>query len=82
MLSDTLTVFQGSFGGPVIYENKEFVSPNQVRADQRLRRAGKFTRRSEQAIESRLKRQDLGLRSGMGKRKRQDDELDDRILFA
>ena len=77
-----IVILEGSFGGPVIYENKEFVSPNQVRADQRLRRAGKYSRRSDQGVESKLKRQDLGLRSGMGKRKRQDDELDDTTLFA
>lgn len=35
-----IVILEGSFGGPVIYENKEFVSPNQVRADLRLSKAG------------------------------------------
>jgi ribosome biogenesis protein BRX1 len=26
-----IVILEGSFGGPVIYENKEFISPNQVR---------------------------------------------------
>ncbi|KAL9034044.1 MAG: hypothetical protein Q9214_007227, partial [Letrouitia sp. 1 TL-2023] len=34
-------VQESSFGGPIIYENKEYVSPNQVRADLRLAKAGR-----------------------------------------
>ena len=39
-----IVIQEGSFGGPIIYENKEFVSPNQIRAD--LRRS-KATRHNE-----------------------------------
>lgn len=77
-----IVILEGSFGGPVIYENKEFVSPNQIRADLRLNRAGKYARRSEAGIDNKVKKKELGLRSGEGKRKREGDELDDRILFA
>ena len=77
-----IVMLEGSFGGPVIYENKEFVSPNQIRADLRLKRAGKFARRSEQDTERGSKKRSLGLRSGEGKRKRENDELDDTVLFA
>lgn len=77
-----IVILEGSFGGPVIYENKEFVSPNQVRSEQRLGKAGRYARRSEQTIESKVKRGDLGLRSGEGKREREGDELDERVLFA
>lgn len=77
-----IVILEGSFGGPVIYENREFVSPNQIRADLRLKRAGKYARRSEQDMDSRVKRRDLGLRSGDGKRKREGNELDDAVLFA
>ena len=77
-----IVILEGSFGGPVIYENKEFVSPNQVRADMRLRRSGKFARRSERISEGTAKKRGLGLASGGGKRKRENDELEDTVLFA
>jgi len=28
----TIRIFSGSFGGPVLYDNPDFVSPNEVRA--------------------------------------------------
>lgn len=77
-----IVILEGSFGGPVIYENKEFVSPNQVRAELRLKRAGKYARRSDATIDSRKKRKDLGLRSGEGRRTREGDELEDRVVFG
>ena len=73
---------ESSFGGPIIYENKEFVSPNQVRAELRQKKAGRYARRSEQGVERKAKRRDLGLKSGEGTRKRKDHELDERMLFA
>jgi ribosome biogenesis protein BRX1 len=77
-----IVILESSFGGPVIYENKEFVSPNQVRSEQRRGKAGKYARRAEGAIESRAKKRDLGLRSGEGRRRRDGDELDAATLFA
>ena len=75
-----IVILEGSFGGPVIYENKEFVSPNQVRADLRRAKAGRYNRRAEGTLERKVKRRDLGLRSGEGVR--EVDELDERVLFA
>ena len=75
-----IVILESSFGGPVIYENKEFVSPNQIRSELRLSKAGRYNRRSEQALESRSKRGDMGLRTGVGERKK--DELDESVLFA
>jgi ribosome biogenesis protein BRX1 len=75
-----IVILEGSFGGPVIYENKEFVSPNQVRADLRRAKAGKYNRRAEGMVERKVKRRDLGLRTGEGVREM--DELDDRRVFA
>ena len=75
-----IVILESSFGGPVIYENKEFVSPNQIRSELRLSKAGRYNRRSEQGLESRNKKGDLGLRTGVGKR--EIDELDDKALFA
>ncbi|MCJ1474968.1 Ribosome biogenesis protein brx1 [Lambiella insularis] len=77
-----IVVLESSFGGPVIYENKEFVSPNQVRSDLRLSKAGRYARRSEAGVESKVKKRELGLRSGEGRRVREGDELEERVLFA
>ncbi len=76
-----IVILEGSFGGPVIYENKEFVSPNQVRADLRLSKAGRYNRRNEEGMERKVKKGDLGLRSQGGRRKER-DELDESVLFA
>ena len=75
-----IVMLEGSFGGPVIYENKEFVSPNQVRGDLRRAKASRYSRRAEGTVERTVKKRNLGLRSGEGVR--EVDELDDRILFA
>ena len=75
-----IVILESSFGGPVIYENKEFVSPNQLRSELRLSKAGRYNRRSEQGLESRNKRGELGLRTGVGER--EINELDESVLFA
>lgn len=75
-----IVILEGSFGGPVIYENKEFVSPNQVRSDLRKAKAGRYNRRAEGTVERKAKKRDLGLRTGEGVR--EVDELDERVLFA
>ena len=74
-----IVILESSFGGPVIYENKEFISPNQIRSELRMGKAGRYNRRSEQGAESRSKKGDLGLRTGVGGK--EVDELDERVLF-
>lgn len=74
-----IVILESSFGGPVIYENKEFVSPNQIRSEIRQSKAGRYNRRAESGLENKAKRRDLGLRTGTGKKK---GELDDSVLFA
>ncbi|KAL1302508.1 hypothetical protein AAFC00_002897 [Neodothiora populina] len=76
-----IVIQESSFGGPIIYENKEFVSPNQVRREVRMERASKFSRRTEQETERRAKKGDLGLKSEGGRKRKQDD-LDEKVLFA
>ena len=71
-----IVILESSFGGPVIYENKEFVSPNLLRSELRLGKAGKYVRRREEGIEQRVRKGELGLRSGEGRRKREGDELE------
>lgn len=75
-----IVIQESSFGGPIIYENKEFVSPNQIRSDLLRAKAGRFNRRTDAATESRAKKADLGLTSHGG-RKKEKDPLSDQVLF-
>jgi ribosome biogenesis protein BRX1 len=75
-----IVIQEGSFGGPIIYENKEFVSPNQVRTDLRRQKATKYNTRADQAVERAARRKNLGLDRNVAEREL--DELDKRKLFA
>ncbi|KAK6446848.1 hypothetical protein ACSS6W_010588 [Trichoderma asperelloides] len=75
-----LVIQEGSFGGPIIYENREFVSPNQVRADIRRAKAARHNARTEQTVGRLSKKSDLGLRSNGNRRAK--NELDKSALFA
>lgn len=75
-----IVIQEGSFGGPLIYENKQFVSPNQIRADLRRQKMSKHSDRAEQVGERVAKRRDLGLRADGVPKPR--DELDTKMLFA
>jgi ribosome biogenesis protein BRX1 len=76
-----IIIQESSFGGPIIYENKEFVSPNQIRSDLRRAKAGRYNSRTEQIKENKIKRGDLGLTTHGG-RKKEADPLSDQQLFA
>lgn len=76
-----IVIQEGSFGGPIIYENKEFVSPNQVRSEIRIKKAGRYNARAEQSVERLAKKGDLGLRTSGG-RQIPRDALDGAELFA
>ncbi|KAL5612621.1 hypothetical protein BROUX41_004284 [Berkeleyomyces rouxiae] len=75
-----IVIQEGSFGGPIIYENKAFVSPNQVRSDLRKAKSAKHNSRIDNSLGRSSKKRDLGLRSdGFSKKK---NALDKRELFA
>ncbi|KAF2275167.1 brix domain-containing protein 2 [Westerdykella ornata] len=76
-----IVIQESSFGGPIIYENKQFVSPNQIRADLRKAKAGRYNQRTEAQLENKLKRGELGLNTHGG-RKKEKDPLSDSVLFA
>ena len=76
-----IVIQEGSFGGPIIYENKEFVSPNQVRSEIRQKKAGRYNARAEQGVERLAKKGELGLRTSGG-RTMPKDALDTAELFA
>lgn len=77
-----IIIQEGSFGGPIIYENKQFVSPNQVRADLRRRKAGKHNVRAEQKGDGRARRDQLGLRTDGDPSNKRSDALATRKVFA
>ena len=76
-----IVIQEGSFGGPIIYENKEFISPNQVRADIRKAKAARHNARAEQTVGRLSKKGDLGLRTDGGVQVAK-NELDKKTLFA
>lgn len=76
-----IIIQEGSFGGPIIYENRQYVSPNQIRSDLRRQKSGRHNARAEQQVGRLAKKGDLGLRTNGG-RVVQDDELAKKKLFA
>ncbi|KAI0441493.1 ribosome biogenesis protein BRX1 [Xylaria telfairii] len=75
-----IIIQEGSFGGALLYENKHFVSPNQVRADMKRKGAAKNNSRAEQNINRQSKMGNLGLRSDGDQKPA--NQLDSRELFA
>ncbi|KAK0705204.1 Brix domain-containing protein [Lasiosphaeris hirsuta] len=75
-----IVIQEGAFGGPIIYENKRFVSPNQVRSDIRKSKARRHNVRAEQARDGIAKKAALGLLIPGGKK--DESSLDTRQLFA
>jgi len=73
-----IVVLEGSFGGPVVYENKEFVSPNAVRREVRERRAVRKGGREVQRIKKGVKRREVEKEVAV----RREGEIDDAVLFA
>lgn len=80
LVATPIVIQEGSFGGPIIYENKEFVSPNQVRADLRRAKATRHSARADQNMGRLSRKADLGLRSDGARAPR--SGLDKRNLFA
>lgn len=56
------------------------MSPNQLRSELRLGKAGRYNARKVQGVDRKERKGDLGLRTGEGERER--DELSDGVLFA
>ena len=69
---------EGSFGGALIYHNREYVSSNQVRREARLAKAAKHLRRRDEVEGRSARRSAIGLQGGRRKRKA---AWDDDVLF-
>lgn len=74
-----IVILEGSFGGPVIFENKMYVSPNQVRREARLKKQAKYAQRTFDRTDRRRKIGDLGLGTGA---ERTRSAIDNRALFG
>ena len=77
-----IIIQEGSFGGPIIYENRQFVSPNQVRAELRRKKAGRRNVRAEQTENSLGRKGELGLRTHGNPRKVAQDALATKAVFS
>ncbi|KAF9886631.1 Ribosome biogenesis protein brx1 [Aspergillus nanangensis] len=73
-----IVMLEGSFGGPVIYENKEYVSPNQVRSDVRMGKAVRYAQRRDVQTDRLTKRSELQ----MGHGERKPGALDTKQIFS
>lgn len=71
MVLTPIVILEGCFGGPKIYENKEFVSPNQVRSELRRKKAGKYASRVEERVQREVKMRELAEK----RKPREDEEL-------
>ncbi|KAI8321970.1 Brix-domain-containing protein [Martensiomyces pterosporus] len=52
---NTIRIFEGSFGGPTLYENPKYISPNAVRAAIRSTKASKYASRVAEVQEREAK---------------------------
>ncbi|KAK9357914.1 Brix domain-containing protein [Lipomyces starkeyi] len=73
-----ISIVEGSFSGPLIYENKEFVSPNFVRAQYRM---GKAALKNKRADKVEMKKVQKVVKAKERKEKGP-DPLTDSLLFA
>ncbi|GMM31999.1 ribosome biogenesis protein [Martiniozyma asiatica (nom. inval.)] len=67
-----IVILEGSFGGPKIYENKEYVSPNAVRAQQKHKSSEDARKRQEQALDKKIRKRNQVIKA---------DPLDNEELF-
>lgn len=67
-----ITILEGSFGGPKIYENKEFVSPNFARAQIKAQQAAAAKERADAALHRQIKKRESVLKA---------DPLSESVLF-
>ncbi|EDO16308.1 hypothetical protein Kpol_1053p46 [Vanderwaltozyma polyspora DSM 70294] len=67
-----ILILEGSFGGPKIYENKQYVSPNVVRAQMKQQAANEAKARADAAVERKIKKRESVLAA---------DPLSNEVLF-
>ncbi|CAO3622566.1 unnamed protein product [Cunninghamella echinulata] len=68
-----IRIFDGSFGGPTVFENPEFVHPNYIRAAERKKHSQKYVKR-----QMNVKNREARIKDSQG----QETELSDKNIFA
>lgn len=58
-----ITILEGSFGGPKIYENKQYVSPNAVRSQLKQQAADQARSRAVAALDRKVKKRDMAMKA-------------------
>lgn len=58
-----IIILEGSFGGPKIYENKQYVSPNAVRAQLKREQAESARERRQETLDRKLKKREEVLKA-------------------
>lgn len=58
-----ITILEGSFGGPKIYENKQYVSPNALRAQAKQQAAKQARARAHAALDRKVRARDQVLKA-------------------
>lgn len=53
-----ITILEGSFGGPKIYENRQYVLPNFVRAQVKHQQSKEAAMRAEKAVQAKVRRRE------------------------
>lgn len=79
MVLTPIVMLEGSFGGPVIFENRLYVSPNLLRREVRLKKSGKYADRVLSKTDRTRRLKTLGLETGTRKPK---SAIDDTTLFG
>eukprot|EP00494_Astrolonche_serrata_P019331 UN19534 len=49
-----IKIFGGSFGGPTLFENPFYVSPNQIRALEKRKKAGKYAKKVKAKVRRKM----------------------------
>jgi len=75
-----IVVLEGSFGGPVVFENREFVSPNAVRAAIRQKGAVRAGGRDMAKTKRMVKKREVEREQKIAKMT--EENVDDSVLFA
>ena len=56
-----IRIFRGSFGGQTLYQNPDFVSPNEVRALERRNKGSTYVDRKDQQEKRKVRKEELVL---------------------
>jgi ribosome biogenesis protein BRX1 len=56
-----IRIFRGSFGGQTLFQNPDFVSPNEIRAEEKKRQGRSYTDRKDSQKKRKIRQEELVL---------------------